>query len=131
MSKNAVINALKKNKSFLVVTHVNPDGDALGCQLALGKILKRLKKLVYLYAQSTPPTVYNFLPDINRIKVVTSKTKIEFDAVLIIDCPTLDRVGAPSRLITNQIKKYILTITLDQRHAGSVNLKVLQGSIMC
>ncbi len=45
MSKNAVINALKKNKSFLVVTHVNPDGDALGCQLALGKILKRLKKL--------------------------------------------------------------------------------------
>ena len=74
MSKNAVINALKKNKSFLVVTHVNPDGDALGCQLALGKILKRLKKTVYLYAQSTPPTVYNFLPDINRIKVVTSKT---------------------------------------------------------
>ena len=122
MSKNAVINALKKNKSFLVVTHVNPDGDALGCQLALGKILKRLKKTVYLYAQSTPPSVYNFLPDINRIKVVTSKTKIEFDAVLIIDCPTLDRVGAPSRLITNQLKIYI-DHHPGPKHAGSVNLK--------
>lgn len=122
MSKNAVIKAFKKNKSFLIVTHINPDGDALGCQLALAKLLKKLKKKVYLYSEGKAPAMYGFLPGINEIKVFSSKSKVRFDTALIIDCPTIDRVGKPSKLITNQLKIYI-DHHPGPKHAGAINLK--------
>jgi len=122
MSKNAVIKALKKNKSFLIVTHVNPDGDALGCQLAMAKVLKGLKKTVYVYAEGKPPAIYDFLPGIKSIKVLTKKTNLKFDAALIIDCPTIDRIGEVSNLITDELKIYI-DHHPGPKHSKSINLK--------
>lgn len=37
---------LQENKSFLLTTHVNPDGDAIGSEIALYFILKELGKKV-------------------------------------------------------------------------------------
>ena len=37
-------NILEQNNSFLVTTHVNPDADAIGSEVALYKVLKKLGK---------------------------------------------------------------------------------------
>ena len=122
MSKSAIIKTLKKNESFLIATHVNPDGDALGCQLAMAKILKNMKKTVYLYSEGKPPALYDFLPGIKSIKVLTKKTNLKFDVALIIDCPTLDRIGKVSNLITDQLKIYI-DHHPGPKHSKSINLR--------
>ncbi len=122
MNKNAVTKALQKYNSFLILTHINPDGDALGCQLALAKILKRLNKAVYLFSDDKPPAMYDFLPGIDKIKVATDKTNIEFDAAIIIDCPSLNRVGRASKLITNQLKIFI-DHHPGPKHEKSINLR--------
>ncbi|MBV9617675.1 MAG: bifunctional oligoribonuclease/PAP phosphatase NrnA, partial [Verrucomicrobia bacterium] len=41
--------ALREHQTFAVLSHVRPDGDALGSQLALGLSLKKLGKDVRIW----------------------------------------------------------------------------------
>lgn len=107
MSITKIAKAIKNNKSFLITTHINPDGDALGCQLALGMALRKLKKKVYLYTQEAVPEIYDFLPEVNRIKVIKKSNKIHFDMAVVLDSPNLDRIGSLIQLIDSQPKIYI------------------------
>ncbi len=52
---------LKENNSFLLTTHVNPDADAIGSEIALYLILKELKKEVYIINRSATPYNLEFL----------------------------------------------------------------------
>jgi len=77
-------------KHILLVSHVNPDGDTLGSVLALYDVFKRLNKKVSLYnATKELPHIYNFLPNIHRIK---DKLPKYFDLVISCDCGSFDRL---------------------------------------
>ncbi len=60
----AVVGALNAHDRFLVVTHENPDGDALGSMLALTLGLRALGKdaLMYLSGTAPLPAEFEFLP---------------------------------------------------------------------
>ena len=66
-----------KAKSVLVVSHIDPDGDALGTQLAFGEYLMALGKDVYLFRHSDIPEKYRFLPGVEKI-VKTSSLPVDF-----------------------------------------------------
>jgi phosphoesterase RecJ-like protein len=59
----AVADAIRSNDRFLVVTHENPDGDALGSMLAVTLVLRALQKDVAMFLSGTAPTPgeYRFL----------------------------------------------------------------------
>ena len=95
--------AINKNKNFLILTHVNPDGDALGSQLALRRILRSLNKNVYALAEERIPPMYKFLPDIDKIYTDYKRFKSRFDVVFILDCPTIARVGKIESLISDSL----------------------------
>lgn len=87
-----VVGLIRRGRSFLVTTHTNPDGDALGSALALGSGLQRFKKKVKIYNQDPVPGNLRFLPHWER---VTSSLAPEekFDAAFIVDCADRDRPG--------------------------------------
>src|SRR5881394_3648769 len=60
----AVADALREHDRFLLVTHENPDGDALGSLLAAKLALDALGKdsEMYLYGDAPLPTEYSFMP---------------------------------------------------------------------
>ncbi len=58
-----VVEELRRRGSFVMVSHVKPDGDTLGSGLALGLALKRLGKRVSYYQQDCVPRNLRFLPD--------------------------------------------------------------------
>ncbi|MHB1687781.1 MAG: DHH family phosphoesterase [Ignavibacteriaceae bacterium] len=58
---------LEKN-SFLLTTHVNPDADAIGSEVALYFILKELGKEVYIINHSLTPYNLEFLDPDNKIE---------------------------------------------------------------
>src|SRR5437879_8464288 len=66
----AVVEALRANDRFLVTTHENPDGDALGSLLATTLALRQLGKdvVMYLYGEAPLPREYSFmeLEDLRR-----------------------------------------------------------------
>ena len=62
-STDEVVAELRRRNSFVMVSHVKPDGDTLGAGLALGLALKRLGKRVSYFQQDSVPRNLRFLPD--------------------------------------------------------------------
>lgn len=61
------------NSSFLLTTHVNPDADAIGSEIAFYKILKKLNKQVFIVNHSSTPYNLQFLDSDNKIMVFDSE----------------------------------------------------------
>ena len=66
-STGEVVAELRKRNSFVMVSHVKPDGDTLGSGLALGIALKRLGKRVAYFQQDSVPRNLRFLPDADLV----------------------------------------------------------------
>ncbi len=62
-----VVAELRLRGSFVMVSHVKPDGDTLGAGLALGLALKRLGKRVAYFQQDEVPRNLRFLPDAEHV----------------------------------------------------------------
>jgi len=76
----------------LVVTHYNPDGDAIGSALATALALEEMGKEAVVYDKDPVPKILDFLP--GREKFVHEITDTgAFDAVFVVDCGQFNRVG--------------------------------------
>ncbi len=93
-----IIDQLKKSRSILVISHTNPDGDAIGALLATGLALKAMNKKVKMYNESAIPAVYRFLPSIKSISHQIDASEA-FDTVVVLDCGAFERVGGLAPLI--------------------------------
>ena len=99
-SLEALCQALKKKDNFLLASHINPEGDAVGSILALESLLRRLGKKTLIACEDPFPERLACLPSKrwNRAKDVPSSR--QFDALVVADCPTLERIGSVQKLLT-------------------------------
>ncbi len=98
-SLQKVVGALKRHSSFLVTAHRNPEGDALGAELALAHLLRRLGKRAVVVNEDPVPAEYRFIPERARIRPCDHRIRPQsFDAFVIVDCSDLQRSGAVARL---------------------------------
>ncbi len=93
-----IIDIIHSCRKFLVTAHVKLDGDALGSELALRLLLKSLGKDVVVYNQDPTPGNYRFLPGAEHI-VHELPPPGDFEAVLVLDCSELERVGDAAAII--------------------------------
>ena len=93
-----IITQIEEANHLLLVSHRDPDGDAVGSLLALGLALGKLGKKATLYNASPIPAVYRFLPSVERI-VRHIKKASTYDVALILDCGQLSRIGDASETI--------------------------------
>jgi phosphoesterase RecJ-like protein len=91
MSWQQALELINRNKNFLIVAHKNPDGDALGSEIALAMALMKLKKNVYIYNQDPPPKRYSKFPKASLIQ--TEKKNFKEDVTIFVDCAEADRIG--------------------------------------
>jgi phosphoesterase RecJ-like protein len=84
---------LKNNERFLLATHVNPDGDAIGSLGALALVLEGMGKQVVAYCQDEVPEFLRFLPYADRIVREISGLD-RFEVAVVLDCGALDRIGS-------------------------------------
>ena len=109
---------LQKNNNFLITSHVNLDGDAIGSELALYFILKKLNKNPIILNQSKLPKIYDFLPGINKVQYLEDNyidTK-SIDVGIVLDSSNLKRIGR-----TYEIFKNIKTIINIDHHTSNEN----------
>ncbi len=81
--KQQITELINKSQKILVLTHTNPDGDALGSLLALHLILQKLGKEVTAVSLDATPRFLGFLPSQDKIRHVFDGTK---DFVVSVDC---------------------------------------------
>lgn len=89
-----VVEAITRGRRFLVTSHIDPEGDSLGSQLALARILEELGKEVRVVDHDAPPARYAFLPGVERIVQPPAVKDLSFDTAFVVDCASLDRIGA-------------------------------------
>ncbi len=82
--------AIHRSKKIIVAAHVNPDGDTLGCLLALGLTLLRMGKRVILLSQDGVPNRFQFL---QGSELIVSKTSEIADLAIAVDCGSKAQLG--------------------------------------
>jgi phosphoesterase RecJ-like protein len=124
----AVADAFRSNDRFLLVTHENPDGDALGSLLATKLALDQLGKdsVMYLYGDAPLPKEYGFM---ELGGILREPPRDAAERVLVaVDCANETRMGPELTLIDDAT----LTLDIDHHHDnsrfGDVNLVVGDAS---
>jgi phosphoesterase RecJ-like protein len=100
-----VIGAIHQYQTFLITSHMRPDGDALGSELALYHMLRFLGKDATVYNQDQTPFNYRFLPG-SEVIVHAIDHPEKYDAAIVVDCNGLGRIGNGKREIA-RIKRLI------------------------
>ncbi len=83
-------------RRFLIVSHANPDGDAIGSEIALQRLLRRAGKEAQIWNFHPTPGTYRGLPDSASIHVGEAHPAgfpAAYDCAVVLECPTLDRTG--------------------------------------
>ena len=83
---------IEQNESFLLISHVSPDGDAIGSILALGHVLENRGKKVYYRNEDGVPSSLSFLPHADAVEK-PEDTLLGVDVVFALDCATKPRLG--------------------------------------
>ena len=89
-----IAGALRRYESFVVISHVRPDGDALGSQIAMGLVLQKMGKKVKVWNEEGLLEKFSFLPG-GEIVTLPPNEKQDFDVVLALDTATRQRLGTP------------------------------------
>ena len=124
----AIAAAVRAHERFLVVTHENPDGDALGSLLATTLTLRELGKDVemYLGGSGALPREYAFmhLDGLRR----SLPDDLERRVLVAVDCAKADRMGPDPE----PVERASLVLNIDHHHDntrfGDVNLIVADAS---
>jgi bifunctional oligoribonuclease and PAP phosphatase NrnA len=123
-----VADAIRAGDRFLLTTHENPDGDALGSLLGMHRILEALGKdtVMFLAAKEFPlPVEYRFLP----LEEVFHEPPADVAdrIVIFLDCGNIDRM--PVDFLQNGDNK---VINIDHHHDntrfGTINLIDVEAS---
>src|SRR5579872_2870235 len=124
----AVVDALRSHDRFLVTTHENPDGDALGSLLATTLALRQLGKDVVMFLSgSTPvPREYAFMQLDELLRDVPAD--IADRTVVAVDCAKADRIGSDTRLLDEALSVVDIDHHHDNTRFGNVNLIVADAS---
>lgn len=92
----STIQLINKSKNILLTTHINPDGDGLGSELAMYYCLKKLNKNPLVLNVSKLPKEYEFLDKdsvFNQYKPDIHKKSLQtFDLVMVFDITNSSRI---------------------------------------
>ncbi len=124
----AVADAVRAWDRFLLVTHENPDGDALGSILGMKLALEAMGKeaVMYLAGDTDPPGEYAFMPleDLRRRLPEDAASR----ALIALDCASAKRMGKAAALLD----RVPISVNVDHHHDNTrfaaVNLVVPDAS---
>jgi phosphoesterase RecJ-like protein len=108
----AIADIVENSDSFLITSHIDPDGDAVGSALAICSILKRLGKGAKVILEDGIPAAFAFLEGTSE--VLTSKAD-PAEVAIVVDAASLDRLG----WVEDLVRKCGVIVNID--HHGSNN----------
>ncbi len=98
-----LLSLLESSHNILCVSHVSPDGDAVGSLLGLGAMLRSLGKRPTLALQDEAMSEFQFMPGVENI-IGPAEVAHSYDLIVCLDTSSIDRVGTVYRPdIHNQI----------------------------
>jgi len=117
----------------LITSHIDPDGDSIGSQLALAYLVEKRKKSCRIINQGDLPYKYAFLDPKGNIESIQASGnlkdgKVEADLVLVLDCTSTSRMGEVAGIIPSQAAVVNIDHHADNENFGTLNYVDPQAS---
>ena len=85
---------INQSKNIVITTHINPDADGIGSQIALSHALNSLGKNVYCINQEKLQSRYKYLDQRNIVKGFQKTLKLKkIDLFIVVDANNIERIG--------------------------------------
>ena len=123
-----IIDLIRRGERFMLTTHINPDGDAIGSEMALNYLLKGLGKEVRIINDSPLPYYLTFLDPNSEIETLANTPTVplklpSLDGIFILDISDWQRLGRLKEMVKDSPA---LKICLDhhpaQNRPGDINM---------
>ncbi|THF81222.1 DHH family phosphoesterase [Cohnella fermenti] len=95
---NAAAEFIRERDDFLVVSHVQPDGDAISSTVAAAWLLGKLGKTYTMYNDGPIPSRLAYLHGSDSIATAASRPDRKFKHVITVDCADFSRCGTAQEL---------------------------------
>jgi len=116
-------NFINHHDDFLVVSHVQPDGDAASSTVAIGWLLSQLGKKFTMINEGAIPNRLDFLWSANEIHNYTlAPLNRTYSTVICVDCADFSRTGKVQQLFTEDRVLLNIDHHPTNDHFGTVNL---------
>lgn len=127
-STDALVARLANAANVAVFTHIRPDADAIGSQVAICRLLVALGKKATLVSLSTPPKPLRFLLDSGGFALVDYTAEwgqahlADFDLIMVVDTSAPQQLEPAAALLRTLAEK---TVILDHHISGDMPCSVL------
>ncbi len=128
MEKNLYIKSfdkIKQAKKILLVTHNQPDGDALSSLCALTGLLINLNKKFFAYCYDAPPRQFEFLPYLEKIN--SDKNELiflEYDLIVVLDCGSLSRTKLTREIKNKSNSQFVIEFDHHPKVDNYANIEI-------
>lgn len=105
MTLDNILEEINKANKIVIITHENPDGDAIGSSLAMKLALKQLGKDADVIIPEFPK-VFEFLPGVEEIK---KESDVEnYDLAIALDCASIKLLNGFTKYFDNAKVKVVI-----------------------
>lgn len=111
---NNILKLIKTSKNIVIVTHFNPDGDAMGSSLALHNFLLKLNKKSTVIVPNPYPEFLHWLPNNNKVVTFSNNeqkaTKLlnAADCIFTLDFNNFSRLEKLGDVLKSLKKTFVL-----------------------
>ncbi len=84
---------INKYQRFCIASHENPDGDCIGCSLALAELLEGLGKQVIVLSKKGVPHSLGFLPGKEKVMAFLAEDTFPSQMLVVLDSSNLERAA--------------------------------------
>ncbi|MBK8904646.1 MAG: bifunctional oligoribonuclease/PAP phosphatase NrnA [Anaerolineaceae bacterium] len=92
-TEQAILTAVQQANNILVITHIGPDGDAVGSITAVGVALRQMGKRAALLCDDPIPERFSYLPLADQVQPPNENRAINYDLLIAVDCGDETRMG--------------------------------------
>ncbi len=100
-----LVRLIEQAEQVVLITHIKPDGDALGSLFGLADILQGMDKRVFCYLEEEIPHMYGFLPGLGQAETTVEALEYFVQAAeknilaIALDCGDMQRLGKSGPLL--------------------------------
>lgn len=94
---------IQGHSSFLIVSHVQPDGDAISSCSAMAWLVEQFGKQATIINESELPSRLSYLYHYENILKYEEHLSVQFDAVIALDCADDKRMGEVVKLYPEHV----------------------------
>lgn len=108
----AICRVFREKQRFLIACHENPEGDAIGSELALALALRKMGKVATVLNADPVPWNLMFLPGADT--VVRDEDGSRYEVAVVVDCGSPERTGS----VQAELRKPPLMVNIDHHRTN-------------